>query len=186
MRDNAKDRATGAYWEGEFAKLAAAHGLMFTPHQLATTEKSAVAYSRERGQLKPWLLPDVTIWSAPGEHHEIKHKNPTRHGCYGLEDYRLAALLRFARETRQSVLYTIHDWQAAGAANGGERIPNRLDDWVTADVTELAKRPYKEGRGTSSYIAGLLQPATIYYWKVSDFMPLGAWWWTFPLSGEAS
>lgn len=179
MRDNARDREIGAHWEKQFAVLAAARGMMFTPHQLGSPEKAAAAYDRDADdQWRRWLLPDITVWSAPGEHHEIKHKDPTRKGSYGLERYRLDALVTFARETDQSVLYTIHDWRRAGAGTGAERTRNRLDDWVTADVLALAVAPdiHISYHG-SSYINGQMRAdIPICYWPVATFVPLATWW----------
>lgn len=174
--DNAKDRATGAYWEREFGKLAGIHGKVFTPHQLHLANKSAASYRWGQGQWHVALLPDITVWSAPGEHHEIKHKDATRTGRYGLEEYRLRALVAFAEETQQPVLYTIHDWRRAGASSSAERVPNRLCDWVCADILELAAKRTETRRGTS-YVAGTAREVDIAYWCADEFFfPLAQLW----------
>jgi hypothetical protein len=186
VRDNTKDRAIGAHWERQFGVMAASFGLLFTPHQLPLASKSAAAYGRKSGEWEACLLPDITIWSAPGEHHEIKHKNPTRHGSYGLERYRLDALLRFAGETQTAVLYTIHDWQRAGAASSDERTPNRVSDWLTANVAELAERVGFVGQHMQSYRNGRMSDAEICYWPVAAFGPLIAWWASRMWAGASS
>ena len=174
--DNKSDRELGAYWERQFCTLAASFGKAFTPHQLGKPSSAAAAWSRENGEWQHWTLPDVTIWSAPGEHHEIKHKNPTRDGCYGLEKYRLQALIRFANTTGQQVLYTIHDWQHAGCANSRESVANRIDDWFFADVADLS-RSYTRERPGPSYVNGVRQSVPIRYWQVPDyFRPLSQLW----------
>lgn len=175
--DNATDRAVGAHWERQFCVMAAALGKMFTPHQLPLAAKSASAFGRaDDGSWARWLLPDVTIWSAPGEHHEIKHKNQTPDGCYGLEVYRLDSLVEFARTTGQTVLYTIHDWEIAGAATSRSPVRNDLRHWFAADVRDLAQRSTKGGRGYS-YVRGVRCEVEMRYWTASRyFTPLAAIW----------
>lgn len=140
--DNERDRRIGAHWEREFCKMAAGFGKVFSPHQINTLDGAAVAYGLgDNGQWDNYLLPDVTIWSAPGEHHEVKHKQRTWDLCYGLERYRLDALVRWANTTGQPVYYTIHDWQVAGGTDAAdESIPNDLRHWFYADVETISRR----------------------------------------------
>lgn len=168
-KDNAKDRQTGAYWERQFCVMARDHGYMFTPMQIGRTS-SAVAYKG-----KGWnafTLPDITIWTYPGQHHEIKHKNATRGGLYGLEEYRLNALLSFANETRQDVYYTIHDHDKAGGRNVRT---NRIEDWVTANVRDIDQKWTISGRGLS-YVNGQKHEVEIRYWPTSLWEPLQEVW----------
>ncbi len=171
----------GAYWERQFGIMAGALGKIFTPHQLHLPDKSASAFGLVSGRgWKRYLLPDVTVWSAPGEHHEIKHKRPTPDGCYGLEVYRLEALTEFAGTTGQAVYYTIHDWEAAG---GREKDYNRLEDWFCADVADISQRSTKGGRGLS-WVRGRKQEVEMRYWTASRyFRPLADVWEMSAISG---
>lgn len=175
--DNERDREIGAHWERQFCVMAADHGKMFTPHQLPLAYKSAAAYNRAPdGSWNQCLLPDVTVWSAPGEHHEIKHKNLTYDGCYGLEAYRLRPLVDFANETGQAVLYTIHDWQQAGAAHSEQEVLNRLEDWFYANVLDLNGR-FTATRSGPSWVRGKQQIVPIHYWTARrHFRPLSSLW----------
>ncbi len=115
--NNALDRSVGAYWEQAFCKMAGSYGFTFSPLQLGRTG-SAVASYRDGTAIKHLTLPDVAIWTAPGQYHEIKHKKPTTDGSFGLEVYRFDALKRFADTTRQAIMYTIHNpiWLVDGRA----------------------------------------------------------------------
>jgi hypothetical protein len=173
-------------WEANFCKLAAQHHRSFSPHQFCLRDKAANWYRPEKGQIYPLLLPDTTIWTAPGEHHEIKHKEPTKNWpCYGLEKYRLDALLAFAEETRQSVLYTIHDWRRAGASTSSEPMRNCIDDWLTCDVLVLADYIRAEHLTTNpfpTWYGGVPTTKPGYFWPTTLWRPLH-WWWTYPLDG---
>lgn len=158
------DRQLGAYWEQQFCVLAARFGRFFSAHQLNRTG-AACAGGPSAAYL---LLPDITIWSAPGEHHEIKHKAPTPYGSYGLERYRFEALLWFAQITGQRVYYTIHDHSRTGGRNANV---NRIEDWVTAEVRALAGQE-KVARGPS-WVDGKKKDVCICYWPTELFRPLG-------------
>lgn len=176
--DNKGDRATGEHWERQFCTMAARLGKVFTPHQIGKPGVAASAYGMEGGEWRQWLLPDVTVWSAPGEHHEIKHKNTTRDGCYGLEEYRLASLVRFANTTGQQVLYTIHDWQRAGCRSSREPCENRLQDWVFADIADLSRATAGvSSRRSPSYVNGERREVAVRYWSAAvHFRPLAMLW----------
>ena len=178
LQDNGRDRRMGARWERNFGCLAGQYGKSFTPHQVGRLI-AANAYSY-KDAWRLLLLPDFTIWSAPGEHHEIKHKNPTRNGrYYGLEKYRFDALTEFSVETRQTVLYTIHDWELAGATRSDDEMPNDIRHWLTADVIALAEyiRVHKViPHPMNTWVNG--QPTTRpgYYWPTRLWQPLATWW----------
>jgi len=168
-----EDRDLGEFWEKMFCKLAKENQLSFTPMQIGR-ESSAVAAAPDG---KYYTLPDITIWSAPGEHHEIKHKQPNRYGRYGLERYRFDALVWFWRETGQEVLYTIHDWRTAG---GKWLTENNIDHWVTATIERLyevvARGEMLEFPG-DSYVNGEVKRVPICYWKTENWLPLERRWW---------
>jgi hypothetical protein len=173
--DNSADRALGMQWERNFCVLAARHKKAFTPLQIGRKE-AANWHLLDGKQWRNVLLPDVTIWTCPGEHHEIKHKNPTSYGSYGLEQYRLKALLAFQAETQQPVLYTIHDWDLSGDRNG---VDNHIDHWVTVDVSVLNNYISEHDLATASfktYVKGKIETRPGFYWPTSLWIPLAQWW----------
>lgn len=167
--DNTGDRALGEYWERQFGVMVVKlrKDKLFTPHQW-NKRGAAVAY----GLRKVMLLPDVTVWSFPGEHHEIKHKNPTPGGYFGLEEYRIEALCEFARNVAGDVLYTIHDWSLLGDRDDKR---NRPADWATARVMELINSIDKQGVGPT-YCNGTRTERNIYYWHKRRFTALMDFW----------
>lgn len=177
-RDHASDQQLGHLWERQFCQLAMQYRKSFTPHQIGH-DMSATWYRPIASGVYPALLPDVTVWTAPGEHHEIKHKNPTNSGCYGLEQYRLEALLAFRAETKQPVLYTIHDWQLANAPTSRATMPNHIAHWVTVDVVVLQDYITAEHLSTQSfptYVNGRKTIRPGYFWPITLWQPL-EWWW---------
>lgn len=177
-RNNQADRELGQEWERNFCRIAFAHGRSLTPQQIGRGE-AAVWYRPSGYESHQLLLPDISIWTAPGEHHEIKHKNPTVHNTYGLEAYRFEALVTFAQETQQPVLYTVHDWQLAGAKNSRESMPNRLADWRIANVLVL-KASVDSGQALQArmgtWLRGQWKQVPGFYWPASLWIPLEGWW----------
>lgn len=169
--DNGRDRDIGAKWERNFCKLAAKHGLMFTPMQIGRTS-SAVAYTGPT--YRALTLPDITVWNHPGQHHEIKHKEPTPRGWFGLEVYRFNALMEFAATTQQSVLYTIHNHALSG---GRQSETNDITHWFTADVKWLEGQESHLQTDGTSWISGVKHTGIpILYWDIDKWMPLLDYW----------
>lgn len=171
-----KDRELGERWEKNFGQLVMRYGLTATAHQIGRKENAAAAwYLDENGKKQHVILPDVVIWSFPGQHHEIKHKNPSKKGWFGLEKYRFDSLRWFQNTTKQPVFYTIHNHDFSGGRSG---LDNHLDHWVTASVTLLDQSwthvadPDMPGPWNESYCNGIKIKTTIYYWKTSIFIPL--------------
>lgn len=165
------DRKLGQYWERQFCVLAAQVGKAFTPTQIGR-EQSAQAYCRNP-KWNHYTLPDITIWTYPGEHHEIKHKNPTHNGMFGLEIYRFNALIWFANETRQTVMYTIHNHDLAG---GRETKENKIEHWVTANVINLNEK-WSRVIENDSWVGGKRTPVVpTYYWMQTLWIPLAEFW----------
>lgn len=163
------DRKLGEYWERQFCVMAAKHGFMFTPMQIGRN-KSATAFYGVSGWIR-LILPDVTVWTAPGQHHEIKHKSPTRYNQFGLEEYRLNSLLEFSKVTKQDVMYTIHNH----ALSGGRDISNNdIEHWLTCNVLNLTAHDY-QSMG-NSYINGVKKECLIFYWDISRFITLSKYW----------
>ena len=143
---------------------------MFSPLQIGRPS-SAVAYYGQAWNT--FTLPDVTIWSFPGQHHEIKHKNPTRDRCFGLEVYRFDALLAFANETRQDVLYTIHNHDLSGGRDGQW---NDIAHWFTAEVRSLETKQRRK-TANASYINGQRHESVpTYYWDIGLWSSLDGYW----------
>jgi len=135
-------------------------------------EASAQAYLRPSTKWRHYTLPDITVWTHPGQHHEIKHKAPTSWGAYGLEVYRFDALLWFADETEQAVLYTIHNHALSGGRNSKT---NRIEDWFTINVRALDGNWSSRGR-VFSYVNGQKRRVPIYYWPTRLWIPLQEYW----------
>lgn len=169
------DRQLGGYWERQFCIMAANHDKTFTPMQLGRQE-SIVAHRKNGQQWNSYTLPDVTVWTSPGEHHEIKHKDPfddwDNGPSYGLEVYRFNALLWFAEETGQQVMYTIHDHKKAG---GRDIKNNNIEHWVTANIKHLNNQ-WHTCRETKSYVNGETKIVPTYYWSIELWLPLGIFW----------
>lgn len=169
--DNKADRDIGEYWERQFCTMAAGYGLMFTPLQWNKTS-SAVAAQRTPHGWHVLTLPDIAIWTAPGQHHEIKHKSPTANGNYGLEVYRFNALLDFAAESGQAVMYTIHSHDLSG---GREVRRNDIAHWLTVNVFDLVEKQSATYDGPS-WVNGIRKIVPIHYWHRSLWMSLADYW----------
>lgn len=171
--DNAKDRATGAVWERKFQLMMVDHGFLVTMHQLRKSG-SAIAVTRVSGTVKTFTLPDASVWDEPGFDAEIKHKDPTSRGTFGLEEYRLKSLVGFARRSGRCVQYTIHDYSRCPGETRPERKayePNHIEHWITADVLDLYRHRTEPMWG-SSYVNGQPKRVPIHYWPASLWIPV--------------
>lgn len=180
LRDNKNDRDIGTRWERNFCETAAKLGFMFTALQIGRID-SAAAWTWEKSTWNICTLPDVTVWTSPAQHHEIKHKNPTRRGCFGLEVYRFEKLMRFMNESKQDVYYTIHNWDAAPGGRDGEQ--NRIQDWIVSNVDTLKKAidngKAELNRACPSYVNGVMRSnIPIYFWPKDLWIPLSELWST--------
>ncbi len=162
------DRKLGEQWEKNFGQLALRHGLTVTAHQIGR-KQSASAWYFENDQKRHVILPDVVVWSFPGQHHEIKHKNPTRRGEFGLEAYRFDSLRWFQNTTKQPVFYSIHNHDRSGGRHGSE---NHLEHWITASVSILDRTWTREDENGDSYCNGKTIKTKILYWETDLFVPL--------------
>jgi hypothetical protein len=178
-KDISADRRMGEYWERQFCKMAALRGRAFTPHQIGREQAARAAYLYG-GKYHVAMLPDVTLWTRPGEHHEIKHKDPTKADEFGLERYRIDALLWFAEETGQSVHYTIHNY---GLVDLEARIAqknyltNNPTHWVTAAICDLVSAEHRVNPKDRSIVNGRMRDGIeIWYWRTSLFVPLTSLW----------
>lgn len=161
------DRTQGELWERKFCNMISRrYGFILTPHQ-QYCNGSAVYMSINDKQWEKKPLPDVTIWTCPPSHHEIKHKNPTTSGKYGLEVYRYESLRNFALENGFPVYYTIHNHDLSG---GREITKNNIDHWETVDIRNLKGREILSS--TNSYVNGVAKIVEIYFWPKSLWFPL--------------
>jgi len=160
--NNNDDRELGKYWERQFCLMAYDRGMVFTPHQW-NREKSAMAYG---GKLNKYTLPDITVWSCPGEHHEIKHKNPTKKNSIGFEKYRYEALREFMFITNQKVFYTIHNHDLSGGRYGKE---NKIEHWFTAEIENDININNAFKCIGCSYVSGEKKQVDVLYWDIKYF-----------------
>lgn len=152
----------------------------FTAHQWARNAAAVIYYRDESmpaGQRgRSLTLPDVTVWSRPGEHHEIKHKEPTGNAMFGLEQYRFEALVWFSKQTGQNVFYTIHNH----ALNNGRDNPhNNANHWLTANVLTLESAHHETADGPS-WVNGARRIVPIIYWSVDNWVRLIDLWRLLP------
>jgi hypothetical protein len=125
------------------------------------------AYLRGRGLQRPMLGAQRRIEGRIGQ---------LRTGCFGLEKYRLDALLAFQAETQQNVLYTIHNWQLAG---GRDVKLNQLSHWVTLSVLELDQYITEQQLPAvpmDTYVNAGTARRLGYYWPASLWLSLDLWW----------
>lgn len=171
-QDILADRELGAFWEKQFGRLAMKKGLTVTPNQIGRSSSASAFYMTADGAYRRLILPDFVIWSLPGQHHEIKHKDPAKtgkkRGCYGLERYRFDSLVRFQEICGQSVFYTIHDWSLAG---GKQEKVNHIDHWLTIPITDMVGTEQHAEEGLS-WINGTQATTELVYWPSSLFVPL--------------
>lgn len=169
------DRSIGEKWERKFGTLAARYGHAVTANQIRRSGSAVAHYIADDGSYRTLILPDFVIWSFPGQHHEIKHKEPAkagkRRGCYGLERYRFDSLKHFQSICQQRVFYTIHDHERAGGKFVEE---NRIDDWLTISISDMDGAHECVDQNGKSWCNGKPIQTEILYWHQSLFVPLAS------------
>lgn len=172
--NNSADRAIGSFWEKKFAIMMVEHGFLVSMHQYRK-EGSAIATCRLNGAIKTFTLPDTSVWDAPGFDCEIKHKDPTNSGCFGLEEYRLEALVDFAGRSGREVHYTIHNYALCPGETRLERknyAQNHISHWVTVHVMKLWEMRTDPVR-MPSYVNGKKKDGVpTYLWPIDIWQPL--------------
>jgi hypothetical protein len=170
VRNVEDDRKVGAFWEGNFCQLLPI-GTKYTRHQLHRTRAAIKEWIGENGKIHTSPLPDVTVFHGLGResNHELKHKNPTSCGQFGLEVYRFEAMLQHATDAFGGANYTIHDWQK----NGGKVVlSNDIHHWVTASFLDL-KEPDGYSTEWGSWVDGRwTENVPMYFWNQKRFLPL--------------
>jgi hypothetical protein len=172
IRNVADDRAIGSLWERNFCALLSP-GTKFVRHQFGRTSSAAKEWFDVHGQIQTSPLPDVTVYHGFGREssHEIKHKNATASGQFGLEAYRHAALMDHHRNSAGGCNYTIHDYDKSG---GKQSMENDIVHWFTASFGDL-ESPDGMSSEWGSWIDGKWQKnVPMYFWNRSRFTPLAA------------
>ncbi len=183
------DRELGEYWENKFCVMAAHSdfGRSFVKHQFRRSGATVAEY-KLGGRHHTVTMPYVTILTTPGEHHEVKHKDPTQYGKFGLEVYRFNALVWILRETGQNVYYTIHNYALQPEKIREERKHNPLcykTHWVTASIEELIDNISIRGNHCPSLIGGKITAnVPQYFWDKGIFRPLISLWSVVPCRDE--
>ena len=163
--DVTKDRALGELWESNFCNLL--QDKAFVPHQKNRNASAVFGVTNCEGSIRWIPLPDVSVYWSMGiaSHHEIKHKNATRDGYFGLEEYRVNSLLEFMHLSGQEVYYTIHDHDFSDGRHG--RL-NDIKHWLTMSMGALADDVARKSY-SSSYRNGQTARELTYYWHRSQF-----------------
>ena len=164
-RDLTSDRKIGAYWEDRFIDMAVKqYGCTAEPKQKGKSS-SAVAMSPNGGL----ILPDTQV-SKQGKTivPEVKHKEPTRHGQYGYEEYRLDDLVEYSIVTCLQVILAIHDHSLAGGKNVTQ---NHVRHWRWQDVLVLSEKCDYRAPG-DTWCGGKKVTRILRYWGVDRFLPL--------------
>lgn len=163
------DRALGELWESNFCQLLP-EGCVFDLHQKDRTSSAVLRVVELESIDRGITSPDVTVYwgSSVVSHHEIKHKNATRDGCFGLEEYRVKSLLEFMQLSGQDVYYTIHDHDLSGHRDG--KI-NDVRHWLTCTLSSLLKDVRRKS-DSPSYRNGKRVNELTYYWDRSQFAAL--------------
>lgn len=163
-RDLKADRNIGSYWQDRLVQMAVDYGCVAEDKQKGKSN-SAVAMSPHGGLILPDLqLSKDGVTIVP----EVKHKDPTRHGQYGYEEYRLRDLIDYATATGLPTIIAIHDHSLAGGRNV---LANHIRHWRWQDVLALDVSFDYRAPGTT-YFNGEPVVRPIRYWDVSRFMPL--------------
>ena len=163
------DRSLGDFWESNFCDLLA-DGCSFVRHQKDRNSGAVFGVVDPGGVIRWSPSPDVTVWWGKGitSHHEVKHKNATSSGLFGLEEYRVNSLKEFMQRVGQDVHYTIHDHDCSGGRNGKE---NDIKHWVTLSLDALC-RDVHDTRPSPTWRNGKRVMEMTYYWHRSCFNTL--------------
>jgi hypothetical protein len=175
--NNSSDRSVGDRWERNFCKIAGSYGCLVSPMQIGR-KKSVVSHYKEQDEWKGIIMPDIMIFTPDVEFHEIKHKNPSKKGYFGLEKYRFDSFMEFYKRTNKSVMYTIHNHDLNG---GKHNEANKLEHWFTIPFSVLCEKEHIIELG-ASYFGGKPKEVEIMYWDANLWNPLEKWisFWDYP------
>lgn len=160
------DRKLGDLWEANFCRLLVP-GTHVMRHQKDRNGSAVYGEVHLDGSVSWKPSPDITVWHGFGveSHHEIKHKNATKGGFFGLEEYRVASLLNFKRNAGQAVYYTIHDHDCSGGRTGEH---NDIKHWVAQTIESLAK-DYDKKYPCDTWRNGRKVKEMVFFWHRSRF-----------------
>lgn len=158
------DRALGDYWSQVFADGMMKNG--FATHRFDKAP-SPVVNLPNGGHI---ILADVLVLRRGGAacYCEVKHKAPTQHGTYGLEEYRFNSLLALTSWVEGAVLYVIHNHSLSG---GRDSPTININHWVYVNVHALQGRHVFKGMG-KSYVNGKEKTVPMLYWSQTLWHPL--------------
>lgn len=168
LHGNAADRALGNTWEQNFIGIASLFG--FEGWQVTPLRGPTFKHDGRR-----YISPDVWLLRRGNKQYacEIKHKNPNRHGSYGLEEYRADSLIDLQHHFTNdhgpvASLYIIHDW-----TRNGNRVSDRnvIHDWYAQAMSELQQHIIGPYNGPT-YYNGAVCEKPINYYASSLFKPL--------------
>jgi hypothetical protein len=164
-----RDRRLGDIWESNFCGLLP-DGCSFIRHQKDRNAASVFGVVDPGGVIRLSPSADVSVWWGRGitTHHEIKHKNATRGGLFGLERYRINSLCEFMQRVGQDVHYTIHDHDCSGGPHGEV---NDIKHWLTLSLQALLS-DVDDKRKSASYRNSDRVMEMTYYWHRSRFNTL--------------
>jgi len=105
------------------------------------------------------ILPD--IWVIPPDDEdffcEVKSKYPSRHGAYGLEEYRVSSLLKIVTITKKKVLYVIYD--------------TTDKTWYWQNLSTLENMAYRRF-WSQTYVDGSVKRLPVHYYQKKWFNPI--------------
>jgi hypothetical protein len=167
--DLSRDRRLGDLWESNFCGLLP-DGCSFIRHQKDRNAGAVFGVVDPGGVIRWSPSPDASVWWGRGitSHHEIKHKNATRSGHFGLEEYRVNSLCEFMQRVGQDVHYTIHDHDCSGGPLSPE---NDIKHWVTLSLQALLA-DVDDKRQSPTYRSDRRVMEMTYYWHRSRFNTL--------------
>lgn len=166
-RGNGVDRQLGDSWELKFIAIAELFGW-----KCKHTARLIGPTFEHNG--RRFIAPDVTIQKGSRRYAcEVKHKNPTQSGRYGLEVYRADGLADFEQHYRDKTgrvtsIYVIHDWTDNGT---GESSANDIHHWKVQFISVLQNHIFGPYDGPT-YYNGQLVEKPINYYSVGMFDPL--------------
>lgn len=164
--DVSGDRKLGDIWEANFCQLLSPGVLLFR-HQKDRTGSAIYGEVQPDGRIIWRPSPDVTVLHGRGitTHHEVKHKNATRKGFFGLEEYRFESLMQLQGNSGHGVYYTIHDHDCSG---GRTSQLNDIKHWVTQTIESLSKE-FDERFTCPTLRNGKRETAMTMFWHRSRF-----------------
>jgi hypothetical protein len=155
------DRDIGNYWSQVFADMM---NHKFGIHKFDKAPSPVIILPNS----DRIILADVILFEKDGENYycEVKHKQPTKTMCYGLEQYRFNSLVKLQEWSKGIVLYVIHNY----SLNGGKfNLANDVNHWEVSTIKALQLiKPYISWY-SPSLVNGVLKKVPICYWNIKNW-----------------